>query len=132
MEESNITKTMEDNVTKVIFKTKLNKVLDTSKFTSPKFLSFINNLQKMYVVLESKGYSVDFGIATDKILCNIFNGANSEFSEENPFSLFYDYSDETIGIVDESLLQIGESSYDNIDLLFNVFTSEYIKILPYN
>jgi len=132
MEESNITKIIDSNITDVIFRTRLNKVIDVSKHNSPKFVSFINNLKIMCTIIEARGYSVDFIRASDKILCNIFSNNINKDVVENPFSLFYDYKDDTIGIIDESLIQIGEISYDNVDLLFNVFTSEYIKILPYN
>jgi len=121
------TKTLRDNIINATFKMRLNKVMDVSKFTSSKFISFAKNLKIMCTVLDELGYNTDFLIAQDKLVCSVFN---RDSSKENPYGLFYDYKDDRVGIVDEGMGEIGEASYDNVDLLFNVYTSEYIKILP--
>ena len=128
MDNTDMAKTIKDNITKVTFKTKLNKVMDVSKMTSPKFLSFFENLKIMDEVMGEKGYVLDFFRSQDMLICNVFN---NDSSDENPFSLFYDYEDDRVGIVDDGLHEVGASTYENVELLFNVYTSEYIKILPY-
>lgn len=127
MNDFSIIEKMNENINKAILRIRLNKVLDLSKFNHPKFLNFINNLQGLCEVMEAHGYTVDFLKVTDRIVCNIFN---KNLSKENPFSIYYDYKDNTAGIIDESINNMGDSAYDDIDLLFNVYTGQFIEILP--
>jgi len=125
MEPDVINQTIKTNIGNTIFRTKLGKVIDTGKYDHPSMLKFIVNLQSMSEILSQYGYSVDFMNIQNKLVCSIFNSKE----EENEYSLYFDYDDNVAGIFDTALNVILPVDSD-IDLLFNMFTSGYLKILP--